>query len=247
VSAGTSPREPVVRGETRGKHRSARPNGGHRHAPGAPRMPLSPWGWWVLAAPAAPVPGPPVVIIQQAPGVIQADPAPPPASEPPYYWYACGPVGPGPFPRAPATGYCLGGLTPSHTGRPNPGKTLEQFQADIAACQDWASAHAAILPAASASMQGRYDSAYQQCLQAAGHQVPGDVVSGQTAYPSPPPTTRVADVPPPSPTPAPRAPSSRAVPATITRGPSRTDALPFTITPGPDPPIVPVFPRPGTE
>jgi penicillin-binding protein 1A len=64
---------------------------------------------------------------------------------------------------------------------------------------------------------------------------------------APPPTARVADLPLPTPTSAPRPPSSWPVPATITRGASGADSPAFTITPGPDPPAVPVVPRPRTR
>ena len=189
VSAGTGPGDPAGRTDTRGDHRGARPDGGERRDPGRQPLPLNPKGWWVPTAPAAPAPGPSLVIIQQAPGAVQADPPPPPA-EPPYYWYACGPAGTGPAPRVPAAGYCIGGLTPTHTGRPGPGKTIQQFQADTATCQEWAGAHAATLSGAAGSMQGRYDSAYQQCLQAAGNQRPGDVGPAQAENHPPPPSRR---------------------------------------------------------
>ena len=189
LPAETSQWKPDVRGDTRRDERGSRPTDSHRHAPGAQRMPISPGWWWAPTAPTGPAPGPSLVIIQQAPGSVQADP-PPPASEPPYYWYACGRGSTRPSPQAPASGYCIGGLTPSLLGRPGSGKTIEQFQADTARCQEWASAHAATLSGASGSMQGRYDSAYQQCLQAAGNQVPGVVGPGQAAYPPPAPPLR---------------------------------------------------------
>jgi hypothetical protein len=178
------PKEPIGRGEFRGERRGSRPDGGHRPAP---RAPIGPGGWWAPTAPPAPVPGPSVVIIQQAPGVVPAEP-PPPASEPPYYWYSCGPAGTRPSPRPPASGYCIGGLSPSHAGRPGPGKTIEQFQADTAECQDWASARAATLPGVSGSMQARYDFAFHQCLKTAGNEVPEEGDSGKTGkqIPHPP-------------------------------------------------------------
>lgn len=166
--------KPEVRGDTRGKHRGTRPTGGRRRPAAGQRLPQIPGVWWAPAELAAPDPGPSVVIIQQTPRAVQVDPPAPPPSEPAYYWYYCGPAGTRPSPWA-AAGYCIGGLTPRLRGLPGPGKTLEQFEADDAACQDWASAHAATIPGASNSMQGRYDLAYQQCLHAKGNQVPGEV------------------------------------------------------------------------
>lgn len=185
--------EPGLREHPRGQHHGSRPNGVRRRAAAGQRVLSNPGVWWAPSEPATPDAGPLVVIIQQSPAPIPEEPPPAP-SEPPYYWYACGREGKGSSPREQAASYCIGGLNPSVRGFPGPGKTLEQFQADDAACQRWASAHAGTLPAAPGasptalgSMQVRYDLAYQQCLHAKGNHFRGAAGPGQPEYPPPPP------------------------------------------------------------
>ncbi len=81
---------------------------------------------------------------------------------------------------------------PSVLVLPGTGKTLEQFQADNGACQQWAGTQTT--PGAAVTygdwyVQRQYDIAYQQCMYARGHQVPfaPPVPPGPTAAPTPPP------------------------------------------------------------
>jgi hypothetical protein len=72
---------------------------------------------------------------------------------------------------------------------PGSGKTLEEFQGDDAACQQYASAQlaqsaAGRAPSAFYELQRRYDFLYIQCMYSRGHKVP---VLG--AYTSTPPGT----------------------------------------------------------
>ena len=204
LASGDGRMEPGIRGHTRSDHRGSRPNGVRRRASGGQRVLSNPGVWWAPSEPASPDTGSPLVIIQTSPMSIQEEPPPAP-TEPAYYWYYCGPEGKGPSPRKQATSYCIGGLNPSLRGFPGPGKTLEQFQADDAACQHWASGHAGTLPGPAASedapssvaagasptafgsMQGRYDLAYQQCLYAKGNRFPAMAGPTQPQYPVPPP------------------------------------------------------------
>ena len=82
---------------------------------------------------------------------------------------------------------------------PGPGKTVEQFQADDAVCRPWASQQAGTTPEGAATVQWRYDIAYQQCMYVKGNQIPGVPARNATppspqppsaaggAFPSPPP------------------------------------------------------------
>ncbi len=185
---------PDAREDTRGEHRDFRATHGRHHAPAEHRLPPNRWWWLPPAAPAAPDSGQPVVIIQQAPAAVEVVPPPPPSAEPAYVWSYCGPAGARPSQRT-AAEYCIEGLRPSLRGLPGPGKTNEQFQADTATCQDWASAHAATLPGTHGSMQARYDAAYRQCLQAAGNEIAGGVVPGQAEQRPPPPVPRQMSLP----------------------------------------------------
>lgn len=86
-------------------------------------------------------------------------------------------------------------LGPSVMVLPGPGKTLEQFQADETFCQQWAGQQIGGLAG-----QWRYDIAYQQCMYAKGHRLPG--VPERYAPPPPPPPTPPATAPlPPPPAP----------------------------------------------
>jgi hypothetical protein len=69
---------------------------------------------------------------------------------------------------------------PSIVAQPGPGKPFEVFQADDAACRQWASQQRG-------ASQNQYDYAYQQCMYAKGNQMPGLSPPGRTAPPLPPP------------------------------------------------------------
>lgn len=97
-------------------------------------------------------------------------------------------------------------LGPSIMVLPGPGKTLEQFQADEMFCQQWAGrqlggpAGGSTAGQASGSAgQWRYDIAYQQCMYAKGHRLPG--VPERYAPPPPPPPAPPATAPLPPPPP----------------------------------------------
>ncbi|HSB81636.1 MAG TPA: hypothetical protein VLM91_22885 [Candidatus Methylomirabilis sp.] len=149
-----------------------------------------------------PVPPTSLVIVQRARPVSLLEESPPPPPEPSYYWYACGPAGEVLSSREPARTYCLGGLSPSVTLLPSPGKTLDQFQVDDGVCRRWASAQTSTLPgtastpsttnsAVGGTLQVRYDLAYQQCMSAKGNQTPRTAVAAQSRYSSlPPPSPR---------------------------------------------------------
>ena len=72
---------------------------------------------------------------------------------------------------------------PSIVAWPSPWKPLEVFQADDAACRQWAAQQ-------SGTSQNRYDYAYQQCMYAKGNEIPGLSPSRQAAppLPAPPPS-----------------------------------------------------------
>ena len=57
---------------------------------------------------------------------------------------------------------------PSVAVMPGSGKTFEQFQSDDASCRQWAGGRAH-----SWGQQHEYDIAYQQCMYAKGHRLPG--------------------------------------------------------------------------
>ena len=104
---------------------------------------------------------------------------------------------------------------------PGSGKTLGQFQADDAACRQWAARQTGItttrastettasgaaggtaVGAASAgsarwSVQQRYDVAYMQCMYASGNQIPAPRGSWQPAAPPVPPAPPAGSAPPP--------------------------------------------------
>jgi hypothetical protein len=106
-----------------------------------------------------------------------------------------------------ATAIVLGGCATIPVGPtvmvlPGPGKTIEQFQADDAACRPWASQQAGTAPEGAATVQWRYDIAYQQCMYAKGNQIRG--VPARDATPpgtQPTPATGGASPSPPSPLP----------------------------------------------
>jgi hypothetical protein len=80
---------------------------------------------------------------------------------------------------------------PSVMVLPGTGKTFEQFQADDAACRQWAAQSVGTPGGAGyGSAQRAYDVAYQQCMYAKGHRIPGT----RSGVPSEP----VASVPPPA-------------------------------------------------
>jgi hypothetical protein len=80
---------------------------------------------------------------------------------------------------------------------PGQGKTLDQFQADDAACRAWAAQQPGT------TSERRYDMAYMQCMYTKGNQIP--VTGGfQPSYTSPapvivPPPPAGAPPPPPGP------------------------------------------------
>ncbi len=192
---------------TSDEHVGQRPKSGRGHHPSAHRFPNYPGIWWAPSEPPPVETGPSVVIIQPSPVSVPAEPPPAPP-EPSYYWYYCGSQENGTSSREQQHSYCIGGLSPSVRGAPGPGKTLEQFQADDAACLHLASASAATLPgstaterapgsveagassSASGTMQGRYDLAYQQCLYAKGNQFPGMPGAVRSGSLIPPPPSR---------------------------------------------------------
>ncbi|HWU37326.1 MAG TPA: hypothetical protein VN203_06705 [Candidatus Acidoferrum sp.] len=176
--------------------------GGRHHGSrfeGRGRVPDGIGSWWAPSEPALPDYAPSLVIVQPPP-VFFPQP-PPPLAQPSYYWYACGPEGQevSAHEQQPSA-YCVGGLSPTLHGVPRPGQSVEQFQADDAACRRSASTQAATLPGVTASrgspgsevvgasrlasgtMQERYDFAYQQCLY-----VKRDVPVARAGPPSAPP------------------------------------------------------------
>ncbi len=92
---------------------------------------------------------------------------------------------------------------PSVLVLPGTGKTLEQFQADNSACQQWATTQTtpgAAVTYGSWIVQRQYDIAYQQCMYAKGNQVPfASPVSPGPNAPAPPPPAPQAPGPPPPP------------------------------------------------
>ncbi len=121
-------------------------------------------------------------------------PSPPIVAESSYYWSRCEPNARTSPAAGPAT-FCLGGLRPTIPGRPGPSKTLTQFQRDETTCQRRASAEAATLPGVTttqmpgpngggpgfpptASIQGRYDLAYHECLVELGTGIAGPPAPG---------------------------------------------------------------------
>jgi hypothetical protein len=86
---------------------------------------------------------------------------------------------------------------PSVMVLPGAGKSLDQFQLDDAACRQWATQQVPAGGDSSWMLQRRYDIAYQQCLYAKGHQIPGvSRPSGPTSPPGPVPGQRVPAPPP---------------------------------------------------
>jgi hypothetical protein len=83
-------------------------------------------------------------------------------------------------------------LGPSVMVLPGPGKTLEQFQADETFCQQWAGQRLG-----GPAGQWRYDIAYQQCMYAKGHRLPGVPELYAPAPPPPPAPPATAPLPPP--------------------------------------------------
>ena len=82
-------------------------------------------------------------------------------------------------------------MGPSVLVLPGSTKTFDQFRADDVECKNYATTQ--ITGDSNISLQRRYDYAYQQCMYARGHQVPGSVRPyGST--PTPP-----AGTPPPPP------------------------------------------------
>ena len=86
---------------------------------------------------------------------------------------------------------------------PGSTRTFEQFRSDDGECRQYASAQVAGKNSANegATVQQRYDFAYQQCMYARGHQIPvarGSVPrqSGTTAAPSAPPAPSSPPPPP---------------------------------------------------
>jgi hypothetical protein len=105
-----------------------------------------------------------------------------------------------------AIAFVLGGCASTPVGPtvmvlPGPGKTIEQFQADDAACRPWASQQAGTGPEGAATVQWRYNIAYQQCMYAKGNQIPG--VPARHATPpspeAPSPSGGASPAPPPPP------------------------------------------------
>ncbi len=104
---------------------------------------------------------------------------------------------------------------PSVMVLPGSGKTIEQFQADETFCRQWAGQQISGTAGGSTAVQSygsaaqwRYDMAYQQCMYAKGHRLPG---VSERYGPAPPPQT-----PPPT---APGPPPPAAVPAPRPQGP----------------------------
>jgi hypothetical protein len=90
---------------------------------------------------------------------------------------------------------------PSVMVLPGSGKTLEDFKADDAACREWATRQLSGDRDTAWMLQRRYDIAYQQCMYARGHQIPG---VSRAAPPGP--GQRVPVPPPDAGTPPPGAP-----------------------------------------
>jgi len=96
---------------------------------------------------------------------------------------------------------------------PGSTKTWDQFQVDDADCRNYSSSaigNKAAADAPGGTLQQRYDTAFQQCMYAKGHQVP--VARGALPRPSyrsttPPPPPQ-AGTPPPPPSGTPPAPPS---------------------------------------
>jgi hypothetical protein len=82
---------------------------------------------------------------------------------------------------------------------PGPGKTLEQFRTDDAACRPWASQQASTSSEGATTAQWQYDIAYQQCMYVKGNQIPG----AAARYPTPPPTPPPSSASEPAPSPPP--------------------------------------------
>jgi hypothetical protein len=102
---------------------------------------------------------------------------------------------------------------PSVMVLPGPGKALDQFQLDDAACRQWATQQLGPRGDSSWMMQRRYDIAYQQCMYSRGNQIPGVTrSSGPPAPPPPRPGQRVPSPPPDAITPPPDAPPPPAPP-----------------------------------
>ena len=77
---------------------------------------------------------------------------------------------------------------PSLLVLPGRNASFEQFQADDAACRDYARSR-------SADSQRRYDNAYIQCMYAKGHRVPVEM-QGEEPEPTAQPGSRVPPPPP---------------------------------------------------
>jgi hypothetical protein len=68
---------------------------------------------------------------------------------------------------------------------PGSGISFEQFQADDAACRQWAARQAG-----GQGQQWEYDIAYQQCMYARNHVIPGGRYRGSGTTTIPPPAPR---------------------------------------------------------
>lgn len=97
---------------------------------------------------------------------------------------------------------------PSVMVLPGTGKALEAFTLDDAACREWAARQLSGDSDSAWMLQRRYDIAYQQCMYARGHQIPGVSRAGAPApgerVPAPPPDA--ATPPPGTPPPPPATP-----------------------------------------
>jgi hypothetical protein len=83
-------------------------------------------------------------------------------------------------------------MGPSVLVLPGSTKTFEQFRGDDVECRNYAGTQ--VTGDSNISLQRRYDYAYQQCMYARGHQVPGSVRPYSSSTPPPP-----AGTPPPPP------------------------------------------------
>jgi hypothetical protein len=94
---------------------------------------------------------------------------------------------------APVVALFLGACASAPTGPtvmvlPGAGKSFEQFQADDAACRQWA-AQQASTTTTDTSAQHRYDIGYTQCMYGKGHQIPAMASPAPRPAPPPPMTT----------------------------------------------------------
>jgi hypothetical protein len=80
---------------------------------------------------------------------------------------------------------CAGPTGPGVMVLPGQGSSFEQFQTDDASCRQWAGGRAH-----SWGQQHEYDIAYQQCMYAKGHRLPGVQPPPRGASTVPPSTPR---------------------------------------------------------